>query len=111
MKNCKVCGSHAINPGLHARESNVDLDLCDVCYYHVRAYQWKANHDNQVAKARILMERPDLPIERIQAYKHMCKMQAVVDAAIELMEVKFFEDIGNSGLKLVNVLRENGFIK
>ncbi len=29
---------------------------------------WKANHDNQVSRARVLMERPDLPIERVEAY-------------------------------------------
>ena len=37
---------------------------------------WKANHDNQVAKARLLMDRPDLPVERTQAYKAFEAMQA-----------------------------------
>jgi len=30
---------------------------------------WKANHDNQVERARLLIERDDLPIERIRAYQ------------------------------------------
>ncbi len=34
---CKKCGSFAINPNLHEREPGVDLDLCDVCYWRVRA--------------------------------------------------------------------------
>ena len=29
---------------------------------------WKANHDNQVQRARILLERPDMPLERVKAY-------------------------------------------
>lgn len=36
MIKCKVCGSYAINPHLHGRDSN-DLDLCDVCYWRSRA--------------------------------------------------------------------------
>lgn len=37
---------------------------------------WKANHENQVKRARILMERPDMPIERVNAYKHYSEMMA-----------------------------------
>jgi ribosome-binding protein aMBF1 (putative translation factor) len=33
---CKICGSSAINPHMHQRGSS-DLDLCDVCYWRVRA--------------------------------------------------------------------------
>lgn len=33
---CKMCGSHAINPHMHHRDGS-DLDLCDVCYWRVRA--------------------------------------------------------------------------
>ena len=36
MSSCKQCGSHAINPGRHGRD-DTDLDLCDVCYWRVRA--------------------------------------------------------------------------
>lgn len=35
---------------------------------------WKANHENQVKRARILMERPDMPIERVNAYLHYSVM-------------------------------------
>lgn len=30
---------------------------------------WKANHDAQVERARVLVERTDMPLERVQAYK------------------------------------------
>jgi hypothetical protein len=36
MKSCKKCGSYAINPGKHGRD-DMDLDLCDVCYWRKRA--------------------------------------------------------------------------
>lgn len=34
---CRCCGSMAINPHCHDRRNDVDLDLCDVCYWRVRA--------------------------------------------------------------------------
>lgn len=36
MCQCK-CGSYAINPHSHGRLPDVDLDLCDVCYWRKRA--------------------------------------------------------------------------
>ena len=36
MRFCKTCGSYAINPGKHGRD-DMDLDLCDVCYWRKRA--------------------------------------------------------------------------
>lgn len=36
MEQCKRCGSMAINPKSHGRDST-DLDLCDVCYWRKRA--------------------------------------------------------------------------
>lgn len=41
MNQCK-CGSYAINPHCHGRESGVDLNLCDVCYWRTRAEAAKA---------------------------------------------------------------------
>jgi hypothetical protein len=43
---CSLCGSVAINPGLHGRpttggEPSVHSDLCDVCYWRVEAATWK----------------------------------------------------------------------
>lgn len=36
---------------------------------------WKANHENQVRRARIMMDRPDMPIERVKAYQHMLELE------------------------------------
>lgn len=36
---------------------------------------WKANHDNQVEKTRLLMDRTDLPVERVQAYRKVEAME------------------------------------
>lgn len=38
--------------------------------------EWKANHDNQVANSRILKERPDMPVERVNAYNRMLELEA-----------------------------------
>ena len=43
---------------------------------------WKANHDTQVERARILMERPDLPIERVHAWEQWGRDKAHI-AALE----------------------------
>jgi hypothetical protein len=32
---------------------------------------WKSNHDSQVSRARLLIERGDIPIERVRAYEEM----------------------------------------
>jgi hypothetical protein len=32
---------------------------------------WQANHDNQVSRARFLIERSDIPVERVRAYEEM----------------------------------------
>lgn len=32
---------------------------------------WRSNHDNQVSRARFLIERGDIPVERVRAYSLM----------------------------------------
>lgn len=72
---------------------------------------WKANHDNQVRRARILIERDDLPIERVKAYDHMCKMQAVVDAAVKLVSAPAWAGVSDEDVLLEVALKEGGFLK
>ncbi|WP_053074595.1 hypothetical protein [Chromobacterium sp. LK1] len=36
---------------------------------------WKANHDNQVQRARILIERGDMPLERVKAYERYTALE------------------------------------
>jgi hypothetical protein len=47
---------------------------------------WKANHDQQVERARVLMERTDMPMERTRAYQHMRTLQRLVDVQKMLLE-------------------------
>lgn len=37
---------------------------------------WKANHDNQVKRARVLIERTDMPLERVRAYEQIGELQS-----------------------------------
>lgn len=40
-----------------------------------QAEHWKANHECEVSRARVLKERPDMPLERIRAYNHMVELE------------------------------------
>jgi len=37
---------------------------------------WKSNHDNRVEAARVLIDRADLPLERVKAYESYVALQA-----------------------------------
>lgn len=45
---CKECGSEAINEHMHGRTPGTDSNLCDVCYWRVRAalppFVWRSNN-------------------------------------------------------------------
>lgn len=41
MKECKQCGSRAINMHLHGRKEGEHPDLCDVCYWRFKMAQIK----------------------------------------------------------------------
>lgn len=46
-----------------------DASECQDCVaLHREVTHWKKNHDNRVAAARFLIERTDLPVERVHAY-------------------------------------------
>lgn len=46
--------------------SSSDCHNCKALQSEVR--HWKKNHDNRVAAARFLIERTDVPLDRIAAY-------------------------------------------
>jgi hypothetical protein len=57
-----MCGSQAINPGLHGRpttsgEPAVKSDLCDVCYWRTEAATWRQLYDLQKFKYEVLLKR------------------------------------------------------
>lgn len=39
------------------------------------AEHWKANHECEVSRARVLKERPDMPLERVKAYDRMVELE------------------------------------
>ena len=55
------------------------------------AAHWKANHDNQVQKARVLFERVDVPIERLKIFE---KYTEAVNSA------EIYRKLGQRYLKL-----------
>lgn len=48
--------------------------------------RWKNHHETEVRRARILKERTDMPIERVQAYEKWGEDQAQLAAALEEIE-------------------------
>ncbi len=66
---------------------------------------WKANHDNQVAKAALLMQRHDLPVDRIPAYKELERLQKIVES----MKVDA-EPIGYVRAAFLGMLKERGIV-
>lgn len=55
---------------------------------------WKANHENQVRRARILIERTDMPIERVSAYNRMLELEQQRDQLLTALEElrDFYQD-------------------
>lgn len=51
------------------------------------AQHWKANHDNVVAKLKVVTEREDLPVDRTAAYNHVLELEKAVAQMGNLVEV------------------------
>ena len=47
------------------------------------AAHWKANHANRVEAARVLIERPDTPLERVDAYHRYLRALQVAQDIVE----------------------------
>jgi uncharacterized protein Yka (UPF0111/DUF47 family) len=75
---------------------------------------WKANHANQVRRARVLLERHDLPLERVAAYDHVLRLQNALKRAVSLLDeanygmsyAREFEAILEGKLTQFNWLKE-----
>lgn len=50
--------------------------------------QTRNNHRNEVKRAALLKERPDLPVDRIPAYREMQKLQDEVLSLQQLLKTK-----------------------
>jgi hypothetical protein len=57
--------------GWDARQPEIDALKAEVKH-------WKANHENMVNRSRVLIDRPDLPLERVQAFRQIERLQAEV---------------------------------
>lgn len=62
----------AVNP---AKVQHLVAEIERLAPFEKHAETWKVNHDNQVARARILTERPDMPVERVKAYNRMYELE------------------------------------
>jgi chromosome segregation ATPase len=47
---------------------------------------WKANHANRVAAAKVLIDRTDLPLERVRAYEKYVEMQEMLEACQQYLK-------------------------
>jgi hypothetical protein len=47
---------------------------------------WKANHADLQRRARVLLERHDLPLERVAAYDHVLRLQNGLKRAARLLD-------------------------
>ncbi|MEZ2310812.1 hypothetical protein AB6809_29630 [Paraburkholderia sp. RCC_158] len=77
---CIDCG--AVFAGIHPQTAQADR----IAELERERDHWKANHDAQVERARVLMERTDVPVERTRAYQHMRTLQRLVEVQKMLLE-------------------------
>lgn len=80
---CLCIPGRTLLMGQVARSSNVEgaVQMSDYFLEKIKELQaerrhWKANHDNQVARAALLLQRDDLPVDRIPAYRELERLQA-----------------------------------
>jgi hypothetical protein len=66
-----------------SEKESLDARLADLTR---EVAHWKANHENAVARARVLIERTDMPLERVNAYRHMETLQKLVNIQKMLLE-------------------------
>ncbi|UJB55300.1 hypothetical protein [Enterobacter phage vB_EcRAM-01] len=55
--------------------SDLSIALRDKQKAEQEAAHWKANHECEVSRARVLKERPDMPLERVNAYNRMVELE------------------------------------
>lgn len=74
---------------------------------------WKANHDAQVQRARLLIDRQDIPVERVKAYEQVTALTAVRDARHKDAErYRHVRDGGNSDYRICRYLvAAHGFVQ
>lgn len=77
-------------------EYGLITDMGRVLWFDDRdAAHWKANHDAQVARARVLVDRIDMPFERVNAYNDYAKFKTGYDRyeAVRKLNVPQFAEL------------------
>lgn len=64
----------------------------------VEAAHWKANHECEVSRARVLKERPDMPLERVNAYNRMVELEKENEALKQ--RIASLEDVNQTRMML-----------
>lgn len=70
--------------GVSRAKPPIVMQLVDALEHMLRdRNHWKSNHETEVRRARMLKDRIDMPLERVQAYKQW---------GLDLMELSAFRD-------------------
>lgn len=56
---------------IKCNEQDTEIDALKAEVKH-----WKANHENMVNRSRVLIDRPDLPLERVQAFRQIERIKS-----------------------------------
>lgn len=67
---------------------------------------WKANHENMVNRSRVLIDRPDLPLERVQAFRQIERIKAE-NERLKVLHDSLAEENRRLWLKAQDALVEN----
>jgi multidrug resistance efflux pump len=71
-----------------------------------QAAHWKANHDAQVERARFLIERDDIPKERVRAWDAFDKFHSALQKACYAAGLHVGDDITRDLVPRIWLLRE-----
>lgn len=78
--------------------SDLSLALRDKQKAEQEAAHWKANHECEVSRARVLKERPDMPLERVNAYNRMVELEKENEALKQ--RIASLEDVEQTRMML-----------
>lgn len=77
---------------------DLSLALRDKQKAEQEAAHWKANHECEVSRARVLKERPDMPLERVNAYNRMVELEKENEALKQ--RIASLEDVEQTRMML-----------
>ena len=72
--------------------------------FEAESNHWKANHACEVERARVLKERPDMPLERIKAYDRMVELEEENKRLRARMEVLMSAEMMQNNLNMFSAM-------